>query len=378
MVALEALEKAERINPDLAYLRSERARLLQHVEKLLLVDPADQVVPLLASHRPAPDALRTELAEAVAAVGPRPLGCSLEAAAEAFLVDHPASETPAPDDAPAEARRVELAAVDARAADLGGELELAMSEVDRTAEAVQMAQRSVAAFEEELTVRAGEDLQRMKRFAAAEQLRSQIEAVAASLRRAEGTAREAVATAAQAVRDAETDFDRVAADVADLARRARKLAEELPIDRRPEGEPLGTLVLLAGRLREHSDVLQPEIDRAEVAAAGAASHLDEALAAARLAGAGQDGPLPEDLVEALDQLLSREPGGHLLVLDEPFVGVDQTVRADLLEQVRRGASERQVVLLTEDPDVLGWAIELPGEEAHRPSPPTPCWPASSA
>ena len=59
------------------------------------------------------------------------------------------------------------------------------------------------------------------------------------------------------------------------------------------------------------------------------------------------------------------PRGELLVLDEPFVGVDEAVRADLLEIVRTASADRQLVLLTEDAEVLGWAIELPDRRGHR-------------
>src|SRR5205085_2253450 len=55
--------------------------------------------------------------------------------------------------------------------------------------------------------------------------------------------------------------------------------------------------------------------------------------------------------------------GQLLVLDEPFVGVDRGVRPLLLERVAAHGASSQMVLLTEDPDVLGWAIELPAEDA---------------
>ena len=51
------------------------------------------------------------------------------------------------------------------------------------------------------------------------------------------------------------------------------------------------------------------------------------------------------------------------MLDEPFVGVDAAVRVELLAVLLSAVDERQVVLLSEDPDVLGWAIELPAEVA---------------
>jgi hypothetical protein len=162
---------------------------------------------------------------------------------------------------------------------------------------------------------------------------------------------------------AEVDLDEAGDAVGELARAARKLAEELPIDQRPDGDPLRSLPVLAERLTAHAEVLQPEIDAAEAAAAAAAVQLEEALSAVRLAGAGDDGPLPEDLVEGLQQILSADPGDTLLVLDEPLIGVDRHVRTELLDLIRTGSAARQIVLLTEDSEVLGWAIELPIEEA---------------
>jgi hypothetical protein len=161
---------------------------------------------------------------------------------------------------------------------------------------------------------------------------------------------------------AESGFEQSATEIGDLARRARKLAEELPIDQRPEGDPLRSLLELAERLRGHAEVLRPEIDRAEAAVAAASVQLEESLAARRVAGDGDEGPCGEDLVQGLEQLLD-EGGNVLLILDEPFVGVDHGVRTDLLETVRAGSTTRQLVLLTEDAEVLGWAIELPVDEA---------------
>jgi len=224
-----------------------------------------------------------------------------------------------------------------------------------------MAERSVEAFESELSARAGEDLARMKRFAAAEQLRAQIDAVSATLRQAEEDARQHVEVADRALAAAEGAFDQASTDTGELARQARKLAEELPIDQRPGGDPLQTLPVLAAALRAHSEVLQPEIDRASAAVDSSSTELEEALATCRLAGTGDDGPQAEDLVEGLQQLLEADGDGPL-VLDEPFVGVDHQTRNDLLEVLRTTATDRQLVLLTEDPDVLGWAIELPIEE----------------
>jgi hypothetical protein len=362
-LALEDLERSTYTSPELTHLRSERARLLGLAHDLLGVDPADEVEALLLSHPPASPALRTALVEALAAADVRPVGVSLESAAVAFLEEHPQPEPADPGvELRPDERRIELAAIDARSAAVEGELDAAQAEVDRTGEALQLAQTSVEAFEGELTVRAGEDVQRMKRFAAAEQLRAQVDAVAATLQRAEQGARRDLETADQAVIAAESAFEQTSSDVSDLAWQARKLAEELPIDSRPTGDPLRTLPLLVERLQAHAEVLQPEIDKAEAAVAAAADQLEDAMAACRLANAGGDGAQPEDVTAALGDLLAQ-PGDHLLVLDEPFVGVDQAARAALLDIVRAASVKRPLVLLTEDPEVLGWAIELPAEDA---------------
>ncbi|MFL6204864.1 MAG: hypothetical protein ACJ739_05895 [Acidimicrobiales bacterium] len=358
-LALEVLERSSQPSPEMRHLRSERARLLGMVADLLGVDPGNDVEALLEAHRPAPAARRTALADALAAVGIRPVGQSLEQAALALLEAHPRPEPAGRAAIGADERRLELAAVEARAAAIEGELGSAQAEVDRTAEALQLAHHSVDAFEDELTVRAGEDVPRMKRFAAAEQLRAQIDAVAGTLRRAEEDARRGVEVADHEVAAAESTFEQAAGEVADLARRARKLAEELPIDRRPDGDPLRSLPQLVEGLEGHVDVLQPEIDKAEAAVADASAQLDDAMAACRLANAGGDGAQPQDVTEALRALLDGP--GEVLVLDEPFVGIDPGHRGELLELVRQ--ADRTVVLLTEEPEVLGWAIELPADQA---------------
>lgn len=363
-LSLDALERSTQTSPELRHLRSERARLLKMAIELLGVDPGEDVEPLLRTHRPMPAELQRSLSEALAAADVRPVGRSLEDAATEYLAAHPLPEAdPEPPALQEDERRIELAAIDARAAALEGELVTAQADVERTGDELQLSQRSVETFEGELTVRAGEDMQRMKRFAAAEQLRAQIDAVAATLRRAEESARADLEAADQAVAAAEVAFEQSADDMSELARKARKLAEELPIDDRPEGDPLRTLPVLVTNLRAHAAVLQPEIDKAEAAVVTASAHVEEATAACRLASAGGDGPQPEDLVEGLEDLLESRDAPDLLVLDEAFVGVDEPARSDLLEIVRRASVDRQIVLLTEDPEVLGWAIELPADEA---------------
>lgn len=358
--ALQSLEQAAQATPERAYLESERDRLAAAIVDLLGVDPGDRAVELLRAHRTAPQPLLHELVSALAAAGVVPVGQSAEDAAIEVLERHAATlEASEQTQRDAGNRQVELSAIDAREAALEQEVPAARSEVDRTAEALHMAERSVAAFESELTVRAGEDMARMQRFAAAEQLRAQVEAVNATLAKAEAEAKAKLEAAADAVAAAETAYDRATEALGDLARRARQLAEELPIDDRPEGEPLSTLAELAAALVRHAEVLQPEIDAAEAAFTEAAAQVDDAEAAVRLAAAGAEGPQADDLVEGLTGIFATAAGLELIVLDDPFEGVEAAVRPSLLDVVVAASETMQVALLTEDPDALGWAIELP-------------------
>ena len=207
----------------------------------------------------------------------------------------------------------------------------AQTEVDRSAEALQIARQSVGAFEGELTVRAGEDVQRMKRFAAAEQLRAQIDAVAGTLRQPRRTPARTVEAVDQEVVAAESTFDQAASEISDLARRARKLAEELPIDQRPKvtrSAPSELAESLRGARRG-----APARDRQ-----GRSRRGDTRRAArggpGRLPAGGTVTTAPSRGPDGRPRPAARRAPDEVLVLDEPFVGLDDDVRADLLEIVR--------------------------------------------
>jgi hypothetical protein len=359
----DALLAALQVSPELEYLDSEGARLLALTADLLGVDPGDNAIELLHAHPLLPRSIVEGLRDALATVGLHPVGAGLAEVA-AQWVDHQ-------DAAAAERDRrrevsgnvaVRMAAVTARQVDLVDDLAAAEHAEANAAEQLELALRSVGAFEAELSVRVGEDEQRLQRFAAAEQLRSQVEALSATLVRAEAEARDGLDRAGVDVADAEVGIDRLTATVTDHTRRARRLANELPIDQRPEGDPLATLPLLAERLRSHAGVLEPEISAAEAALAKATEQLDAAVAVAQATSTGLEGPLAEDLCDALAHIFESNPD-QLIVLDDPFVGIDDQVRYDLLVLVLERSTTSPLVFLTEDTDLLGWAIELPAKVA---------------
>lgn len=357
----DALLAALQTSPDLDYLHSEAARLHAHTTELLGVDPAEAAIPLLRAHPLLPASIVEGLRDALADAGIRPRGVGLAETA-ARWVDQQDEASAARERGRAASGRaaVPLAAVQARLVALTEELADAEHAEAHAAEQLEMSLRSVGAFEAELSVRAGEDAQRLKRFAAAEQLRTQVSALSATLARAESDAREAVEATSTKVGEAEVALDRAAAVLTEHARTARRLAAEIPIDQRPEGDPLTTLRSLAEGLEAHAVLLAPEVRNAEAAVDAASAAVDAALAVAEAASTGKEGPLAEDLRDGLQRVLESHPD-RLIVLDEPFGGVEDAIRPGLLEIVLDRSAAGSLVLLTEDAGLLGWAIELPAD-----------------
>lgn len=359
---LDSLNVALQGSPELDHLHSERCRLLAHVTDRLGVDPGDQVVALLRAHPMLPGSIVDDLREALNAAGVHPVGVSLAEAAEGWLNEQTAAHE-ARRQAAAERSELERTLVDlaAEATSLREQLSVARAAEARAVEQLELATRSVGAVEAELTDRVGEDTTRYQRFVAAQQLRTQIEALSATLAHAEHDARGCYDAATAAVDAAELSLDRAHGALTDIARRARSLAEDLPPDQRPVGDRLATLPELAQVLRARAGALDPSIDDAEGHVAQANAKVDASFAAADAAGTGLDGPRPEDVHDGFERLLASHADVRI-VLDEPFIDVDPVLRSRLLEVVLAHLETGPVVLLTDDPDVLGWAIGLPSHQ----------------
>ena len=220
----------------------------------------------------------------------------------------------------------------------------------------------VQIYEDELNDRATQDERRLQRIAAAEQLRAQVAAVTEALERSEDEYATSLAAAEAGVTSAEASLERATAALSDAVRRLRRISEALPPALRPRAgdDPLGELP----RLRE---TLAAEVDRAEVALAQATHDLerarrdiDETQAELddHLTVVPADDVIDDDLRQAVRDLVAD--ADVAVVLDDPFGEVGD-LRDELLDEVATAAGERPVVLLTDDPATLGWAISLPDE-----------------
>jgi hypothetical protein len=109
-------------------------------------------------------------------------------------------------------------------------------------------------------------------------------------------------------------------------------------------------------------VIEPEIRAAEAALAKATVQLDDAVVEAHAASTGLEGALADDLSDAFRATLAAN-ADDVIVLNDPFDGLDEQLRHDLLVLVLEHVARGPVVLLTEDPALLGWAIELPADVA---------------
>lgn len=353
---------ALQLSPEREYLESERARLLGHAVEVLGVDPGDRVIELLRSHPFVDRSYVDDLRHALARVGVRPVGVALPDGADQWLraQDEQAARWHEARHAAATVAAAR-AAMRARADEVETELTAAREAQAQARIDADTASRSVGTFENELSARAEEDANRIKRFAAAEQLRHQVEALTATLARAEHTARAGLDEATEAVLAAEVALDRAQAATTDVSRTARALAGRLPIDQRPDGDHLGTLAVLAERLRAHALVVEPEIETARHAVAAASVRVAEAVAEAEAAGTGADGPRAIDVRDGFAALLA-ERGGAPVVLDDPFAHLDETSRTELLTLLAQREAGGPAVLLTDAAAVLGWAIELPAAD----------------
>ena len=344
-------------------LQSRRDRIYREAADLLGCDPGPNVAELLYAHPVVPATHTRELATVLARYGIHPVGMSVREAAVSWLVELD-QEMAVRDECRRDIERLDrdLAALDDEDTRARDEIDRAHGLVSGTHADVGATLHRVRMFEDELSERATQDERRSQRIAAAEQLRAQIAAVSEALERSEVEYSTSLSAAEAAVTTAEASVERATAALSDAVRRLRRISEALPPALRPRAgdDPLGELP----RLRE---TLAAEVERAEVALASATEDLERARRDIDDTQAQLDDHLAvvpteeveeADLCRGVDELVGD--GEVPAVLDDPFVGLDGQ-RTALLDHLAEAARRRPVVLLTDDPETLGWAISLPDD-----------------
>jgi DNA repair exonuclease SbcCD ATPase subunit len=360
---LAALRAAAEPPPIVTALRVRRDRIRREATDLLGCDPGDNVAELLHAHPVVPSNRTRSLAAALADLGVHPVGIAVRDAAVQVLMEQE-DEIGEREECRDEIDRLdrELVALeedDARAAE---HAQRVVEMADATNADVDEASARVQLLESELVDRASQDERRLQRIAAAEQLRSQITAVTDALDRSNEEYHVALAAAEAAVVDAEGEVERSMAALADAQRRLRRIAEALPpaLRPRPGDEPLSELPQL-------HETLSAEVDRAEEALAAAVDELEAARGDVDEVQAAFDAHLEvvpseeigdDDLLQAVVEMVGD--GDSPVLLDDPFADVIDK-RVELLDELVPASEQRPVVLLTDDPETLGWAIGLPAD-----------------
>ncbi|HEY8523341.1 MAG TPA: hypothetical protein VIL48_00155 [Acidimicrobiales bacterium] len=344
-------------------LRVRRDRIHREATELLGVDPGDNVAELLHAHPVVPPARVRELVDALGELGVTPVGVSVREAAEAVLAEQE-QELAEREECRREIERLdrELVALDEEDARAAEQAQRVMENVQATAHDVEVASDKVQLYESEMVDRASQDERRLQRIAAAEQLRSQITAVTDALDRSNEEYHAALAQAEADVIASESAVQHATNALAEAVRKLRRISDALPpaLRPRPGDDPLAELP----RLHE---TLAAEVERAEVALADAEEEHQQATRDIEESQAALDAHLEvtptedigeDDLVAAVGDLVGA--GETPVVLDDPFAEVSES-RDRLLDELVACTEQRPVVLLTDDPDVLGWAIGLPPE-----------------
>ncbi len=360
-------------------LRSRRDRIRREAADILGCDPGENVADLLLAHPAVPTSRTRQLAIELSNLGVHPVGVSVREAAAGVLDDQD-DELAARDDARREIQRLdrELVSLD----DADERADEHAQRVQEMAEAtnadVAEAAARVQLLESELVDRASQDERRLQRIAAAEQLRSQITAVTDALNRSNEEYHSILADAERSVIEAELEVERVSAATAEARQRMRRISDALPppLRPRPADDPLVELP----NLRE---TLTAELDRAETALDEATDQLLEAEAEIDRTQGELDAHVevvptedigPDDLADAVADLVGT--GTTPIILDDPFAQSPDELD-DLLDRLGAASAARPIVLLTDDPDTLGWAIGLPADVGTVTRLPTPTGPSGA-
>jgi hypothetical protein len=362
--ALASLWAATEPPEDVATLQARRERIYREATELLGCDPGDNLVELLEAQPVVPARCTRNLADALAAYGVYPDGVNLRDAAIDLLlgIDR---EVASRDELLQEVERLdaELLALDEEEGNDAGEEQQLMQSAQAAAADVDAFTAEINELERTLVELTTHDERRIQRVAAAEQLRGQIAAVSEALDRSDDEYHAQVAETEAAVNAAEEDMEQAMASMSETSRKLRTIVDALPAALRPK--PTDDPLVELPRLHE---ALASEAERAQAAIAGANREHDRAR------------DLIEETQTELDALVSQTPADEVLmedfraavtelvgsgttpaVLDDPFNLLDPAERVDLLGVLADAAAHRQVVLLTDDPDTLGWAISLPAE-----------------
>lgn len=201
-----------------------------------------------------------------------------------------------------------------------------------------------------------------EREQAAARLAAQAESVEARLREAEAEARGRCDQAKRAVSELERELERLVRDQRERLNRLADLVECLPGEARPPAgdEPLAHAAGIAAGLRALAAVVDGEVAGLGAEADRRRADCDARRRQVDAVRASLDRIAPEDAAEAIAELVTGVADG--VVVFDDLVATAPAADADgLLRALEATEAAAPIVLLSSDPTVLGWAIDLPAD-----------------
>jgi hypothetical protein len=200
-----------------------------------------------------------------------------------------------------------------------------------------------------------------QRAEAARALAAQAESVEARLAEAEAEARASTERTKRAVTESEREIEQLVRAQRDRHARLAALVECLPGDARPpvDDDAIHHVASIAGGLRALAAGVDGELAGLQAEADRQQADCDDRRRRLEALRASVIHIVPEDAAQALTDLVT-DGADDLVVLDDVFAG-DTAGDDDLLRALEVTEPSAPLVLLSSDPTVLGWAIDLPAE-----------------
>lgn len=256
-----------------------------------------------------------------------------------------------------------LAAAESALADALRDAREASRALDRVLEQRAQADAAISEARRQLhALERGEGDAGDERAKAAAALTAQAESLESKLSEAEAGARNRSEQTKRAVTEVEREIERLSRDQRDRDVRLGSLLECLPGDARPphDDDPLNHTHLVSAGLRGLAETIAGELTGLTAALdrhRAECEHRRSEVAAVR---ATLDRIDPEDAAEALAGLVCGVAEG-VVVLDDVVASDPDGADDGLLRALEAAEPDAPLVLLSSDPAVLGWAIDLPAE-----------------
>ena len=259
--------------------------------------------------------------------------------------------------------RSALADAEARLSDALRDAREASRALDRVLEQRAQADAAISEARRQLHAldRGGSDTSD-ERASAAAALSAQAESLEARLGEAESTARTRSEQTKRAVTEVEREIERLSRDQRDRDGRLASLLDCLPGDARPphDDDPLHHVALVASGLRGLAETIAGELTGLTAALDRHRAECEHRRGEVAGIRATLDRIAPEDAAEALADLVCGVADG-LVVLDDVVASGPTGADDGLLRALEDAEPEAPLVLLSSDPTVLGWAIDLPAD-----------------